>query len=314
MMNPLGIDPADLLALHYLLSERHVTRAAKRLGVTQSSMSHRLAKLRSDLGDELLVQDGNQLVLTARAESMAVPLSDAVSAVRRALLPAPVFVAACAEFEATLALPDILTLLLPRLSASLRAEAPGLALNVRSVPGDVNEFLSAGGRPLVVGPERFAGGATQVKRVGLLKFGVFFRKGHPLCRGKLTVKRWLSYPHIVVSIQNPTRNVISAELEKRGLCRNVGLVVPGFLAGLMVAAESDFVMNAPLSMAKEVTTRLGLVARPTPLSLDPVQISLLWHGREQSDPAHSWLRTKVHEFFAREFSTKRGAATGPFVT
>ena len=310
MMSPLGIDPADLLALHYLLSERHVTRAAKKLGVTQSSMSHRLAKLRSDLGDELLVQDGNQLVLTSRAESMADPLRDAVAAVRTALVPRAAFDAARAEFEATLALPDILTLLLPRLSASLSTEAPGLSLNVRSVPGDVSEFLSAGGRPLVVGPERFAGGATQVKRVGLLKFGVFFRKGHPLCREKLTVKRWLSYPHVVVSIQNPTSNVISTELEKRGLCRKVGLVVPGFLAGLLVAAESDFVMNAPLSMAKEVTKRLGLVARPMPLSLDPVQISLLWHGREQSDPAHSWLRARVHSFFAREFRTRSGAA-GP---
>lgn len=303
-MSTLGIDPADLLALHFLLTERHVTRAATKLGVTQSSMSHRLAKLRSDLGDELLVQDGNQLVLTARAESMAVPLSEAVMAVRTALLPATTFVAARAEFEATIALPDILTLLLPRLSATLRAEAPGLRLNVRSVPGDVNEFLSAGERALVVAPERFASAATQVKRIGLLKFGVFFREGHPLSRGKLTIKRWLSYPHVLVSIQNPTSNIISSELEKRDLCRKVGLVVPGFLAGLLVAAESDFVMNAPRAMAKDVTARLGLVARPLPLPVGPVQISLLWHGREQSDPAHSWLRAKVHAFFHAELRAR----------
>lgn len=305
-MNEIGIDPADLLALHFLLTERHVTRAAKKLGVTQSSMSHRLAKLRRDLGDELLFLDGNQLVPTARAESIAVPLSDALDAVRTALRPASAFVAKQAEFEGTIALPDILTLFLPRLISSLHAEAPGLQLNVRTVSGDLSEFLRGGGRPLVVAPEQFADQATRVKRIGLLKFGVFFRKRHVLSRGKLTVKRWLSHPHVLVSIQNPRANVISSELEKRGLRRNVGLVVPGFLAGLLVVAESDLVINAPISIASEVTERLGLVARRMPLPLEPVQISMLWHGRDQSDPAHNWLRGRVHAFFQAEFRARGG--------
>jgi DNA-binding transcriptional LysR family regulator len=306
MMMSLGIDPADLLALHLLLEERHVTRAAKKLGVTQSTMSHRLAKLRSDLGDELLVQDGSDMVLTARAREMSGPLSDAVAALRAALLPASAFDPKRAQFEATIALPDILTLLLPRLSAFLKEEAPGLLLNVRSLPGDLSEVLGGENRPLVIAPEQFANQAAQVKRIGLLKFGVFFRKGHPLSRGKLTVKRWLSHPHVVVSIQNPQSNRISLELEKRGHSRKIGLVVPGFLAGLLVVAESDLVMNAPISMAKEVTTRLGLIARPMPLPIEPVQLSLLWHGRDQSDPAHSWLRGRVHSFLQKEFKA-RGA-------
>lgn len=308
MMTSLGIDPADILALHLLLSERHVTRAAKMLGVTQSTMSHRLAKLRGDLNDDLLVPDGNELLRTARAEAMLGPLTEALAALQKALVSPSPFVPHLAQFTVTIVLPDILSLLLPRLRACLHAEAPSLQLNVRGLPRNLSEVMREDERTLVVAPEQFASPTTQVKRIGLLKFGVFFRDQHPLSTGRLTLKRWLSHAHVVVSIQNSQSNLISTELEKRGLTRQIGLVVPGFLAGLLVVADSDLLMNAPVLMARELTIRLGLVTRPLPLPVDPVQLSLLWHGKYQADPAHSWLRSRVHAFLQAELGARATAA------
>ena len=82
-----GLDATNLVALHVLLEERHVTRAARRLGITQSSMSHRLARLRETLEDPLFTRSSGGLVPTPRAESVAVPLRDALRALEAAVAP-----------------------------------------------------------------------------------------------------------------------------------------------------------------------------------------------------------------------------------
>jgi DNA-binding transcriptional LysR family regulator len=62
-----AIDLNLLVALRALLSERHVTRAAQRIGLSQSATSHALSRLRDLLGDPLLVRNGRELALTPRA-------------------------------------------------------------------------------------------------------------------------------------------------------------------------------------------------------------------------------------------------------
>ena len=57
-----------LLAVH---EEQSITRAALRLGVTQSAVSHLLDKLRAIVGDPLFVRAGRGIVATARADTLA---------------------------------------------------------------------------------------------------------------------------------------------------------------------------------------------------------------------------------------------------
>jgi len=63
------LDADLLMALHALLEELNVTQAAKRLGITQSSMSARLARLRTLFDDRLFVAalNGRGVVATPRA-------------------------------------------------------------------------------------------------------------------------------------------------------------------------------------------------------------------------------------------------------
>src|SRR5258706_15981261 len=62
------VDLNLLLALHALLAERHVTRAAKRCHLSQSAMSRALERLRQMLGDLLLVRSGRSYERTGRGE------------------------------------------------------------------------------------------------------------------------------------------------------------------------------------------------------------------------------------------------------
>ena len=84
-MNLGGVDLNLLVALDALLSERSVTRAAHRVGLSQPGMSNALARLRRLLGDPLLVRRGAVLVPTARAEALAGPVREALELIRGAI-------------------------------------------------------------------------------------------------------------------------------------------------------------------------------------------------------------------------------------
>ena len=73
-----GIDLNLLVALDAIMAERSVTRAGKRIGLTQPAMSAALARLRLLCGDELFVRGSGGLQPTPRAQDLAEPLSRAL--------------------------------------------------------------------------------------------------------------------------------------------------------------------------------------------------------------------------------------------
>src|SRR5258707_13756782 len=70
-MNMRNIDLNLLVTLDALISERSVSRAANRLGLTQAAVSHALRRLRDLFGDDLLMRSAGGLDLTARAIQLA---------------------------------------------------------------------------------------------------------------------------------------------------------------------------------------------------------------------------------------------------
>src|SRR5215208_2301644 len=111
-----GLDLNLALVLHALLAERRVSRAAKRLGLSQSATSHALSRLRSALGDPLVVRAPHGVVPTARALSIAAPLADGLELLEKSLLSPPRFDPATTARRFRIAATDYVEfLLLPRL-------------------------------------------------------------------------------------------------------------------------------------------------------------------------------------------------------
>ncbi len=292
-MYPQNLDPSQLVALHFLLAERSVSRAAKKMSISQSSMSHRLARLRKELGDPLLVRDGRSLVATKRAEAMALPLASAMRSLEEALAPQPEFSPSDFKGPVTLYLPDLLAPLLPSIARSLRQEAPSLELEVRMIPPQLAESLGDRRLAVALAPTDFAAPQLMTRKLSVLDFCVVARKGHPIFDCRLTTKRWLSFGHVVVEIENARKNVIGQTLKGKGLSRDVVLRVPSFLTGLLIVASSDHLMNAPRSLVQASMKSLRLQTCPAPLALPRVPFSMFWHERHHADPAHEWLRHKV---------------------
>lgn len=293
MLDLQDLDPANLVALHALLEERHVTRAAHRLGITQSSMSHRLGRLRNALHDPLFVRTKEGLAPTPRALSIQRPLREALEALHAAVAPPAAFDPRTTRWALSLAMPDLLVPLVPGLLADLATQAPMVDVRVSGVTPGLVEALATGTPSLALAPTSFVDERTIARPLGAVRFGVALREGHPLHEGPLSVARWLSYPHVVVCIGNERANVIGEELVRRRLERRVGVEVPSFLAGLLIVAGSDLVMNTPMPIASEVAARLGIVVREAPIPIPKVPFAMLWHARFQADPAHRWARELV---------------------
>jgi DNA-binding transcriptional LysR family regulator len=293
MLDLKDLDPSNLMALHALLEERQVTRAARRLGITQSSMSHRLGRLRRDLKDPLFVHTKAGLAPTPRAQAIQRPLRDALEALRAAVAPPALFDPRTSRWSLSLAMPDLLVPLVPGLLADLASQAPTVDVRVSSVMPGLVEALSTGKPALALAPTSFVDEGTMARPLGAIRFGVATRKGHPLHDGPLTAARWLSYPHVVVRIGNDQANVVEEALARRRLVRRVGVEVPSFLAGLLIVASSDLVMNTPIPIAHEVAARLGLVVCAAPIPIPKVPFALLWHPRFHAASPHRWARELV---------------------
>jgi DNA-binding transcriptional LysR family regulator len=289
-----AIDDLPLLAaLDALLTERHVTRAAGRLGITQSSMSHHLARLRARFGDELLVRSGRAMTLTPRAEAMATPLRESLDAVRRAVAEQPPFDPGTTTRTFTLATPDLLAPALPDLLAVMRAHAPASSLQVLAPPAEAPAALASNGCELFLGPAPASAAGVVQRRLGSVHWCVLARRGHPAAKGRLTVAAWARYPHVVVRSGNASPNRVARALERAGVERRVGVEVPGFLAAPWVVASTDMLFTAPRELVGEIACALDLVALAPPIALPAVAVAAMWHERVNGDAGHRWLRGLV---------------------
>lgn len=285
-------DPADLVALDVLLRRRSVSAAARELGVTQSAMSHTLARLRARFDDPLLVRAGRGLVPTVRAEGMAPRLREAIEALSAAVA-APRFEPAEARRSFRLAMPDygelvLLPALLPRLAA-----APGVDLVVVRAP-DAFEALAGGAVDLVIQPRRPEDDRAGLRTRVLFRDGFVcvVRPGHPLAEVP-DLDHFVAARHLLVAPRGSFGGIVDDALAARGLRRRTVVAAPSFVAAPYLVARSDLVLTLAERVARLVAPGLGLRVLPHPLELPLFSTSMIWHDRADGDPGHGWLREQL---------------------
>jgi DNA-binding transcriptional LysR family regulator len=297
-MNEMHLPALDLnllVALDALLLERNVTRAAERIGITQSAMSHSLSRLRGLTGDPLLVRGAGGMVATPRGEALAPPVRQALELVASALRPPEAFDPRSAKLRMRIATSDYGELiLLPALVRRLEEEAPGVELRLVPHGEEAATPLAAGVADLVIAP---VGRSEEVPQVFARKlfdetFVSVVRRGHPLADKKLTLARFAAASHALISPRGKEGSFVDDALARLGLSRRVAVTVPHFLVAPHIVATTDLVLTLAARVATMLADPLKLVVLTPPreLELAGFRMSLLWHERTQSDPAHRWLR------------------------
>ncbi|MGN8247853.1 LysR family transcriptional regulator [Pseudomonas sp. SMV7] len=288
------IDLNLLLALHALLCEKHVTRAALRLHRSQPAVSHALAQLRKHFDDPLLVRQHGHMVLTSRAQSLVGPLQDALNTLN-GLLAAPQFDPAKAQRRFRLSLSDYASrIILPPLLRHLRQVAPGvdLAISQASREAMLAQLLD-GELDLAMGlfpapPEEittealFADDFISVADCQVLP-----------ASGGLALEDWLARPHVLMAMRPDAFDEIERALAALGLRRRIALALPHWSAAVEVLAGTDLILTVARRAAGSLQQHPTLRQFTPPLTIAPFDYQQAWHIRKNNDPGHRWLRETV---------------------
>lgn len=296
------VDVNLLVALDALARERSVTRAAQRAGVSQSAMSHTLRRLRELFDDPLLVRGRGGMVLTPRAEALAIPLRSGLVSLARTLTQPHPFEPEAARRTFRIVSPDLFdVLVLPTLLRRLASEAPGIDLAVVPMPTRLADSLETGEVDLAIYPvlldaEPFEDGVhvdSELQQRTLFRDSLrcFLRNQHPALskHRRLSLRAYIALSHILVSPSGEGPGVVDRVLLGQDLERRIALRVPHFASALTIAAQSDLVLTAPRSLS-ECPTASTLACQTAPLELPEHAVTMRWHPRFTEDPAHRWLR------------------------
>jgi DNA-binding transcriptional LysR family regulator len=290
------IDLNLLTVLDALLSERSVTRAAAKLGLSQPAASNALARLREVLSDPLLVRTRRGMTPTARALALEAPLRDALGRLAHALLQTGEFEAGQAHREFTLSATDYVQfVLLGGLMKTIGRDAPGVVLHVQPMAFDsAASELEAGNLDLVLS-------GVSARQQGLHRRTLFhdrivcmLARDHPYANGALTLERYLELSHIEVHTGTGP-GLADQTLAKLGKARRLALTVPHFLVTPFVMPGSDYCFTLAERIALPMAKLLPLKVFPLPFEVRRVTVWAYWHERMHGDPAHAWLRHTIAE-------------------
>ena len=292
-----------LVALDALLSERSVTRAAARVGLRQSAMSHALARLRVVFADELLTRAPDGMRPTPRAVALEAPVRAALTQIQALVAMPRAFDPATSEQVFRIALPDsVEVLLMPQLLDHLCRHAPGIRLRLHSLvdPAKTLEELDAGRIDLAIGLGSFPLGRTHHKRRALLTetYLCVFNAGLIGVTPPISLADYVRVPHVLTSLREGERGVVDDALGAIGMARSIALITPRFLAVPFLVRGAPVVATMFSQLARRFASTLGLSLSPPPVALPEISISLLWHASYDRDPAHLWLRQTISRLAA----------------
>ncbi len=296
MSNP---DLNLLLTLDAVLAEGSVARAAKRLRLSPSAMSRALARLRETTGDPLLVRAGRGLVPTPRAIELRDQVGQLVLDAQKVLRPSETFNPKQLTRTFTIRTREgFVENFGPALISRISKEAPSVRLYFLQKPNKESESLRDGTVDLETGVVEMTT-SPEVHTQALFKdryIGVV-RMGHPLCKGKITTARYAEGRHICVSLQGREKGPFDEAIMLLGLVNENAAIVGGFSSALALARATDLIANVPERHTGYL--RAGMHSFPLSFPIPEFTVSMLWHPRLNTDPAHRWLRSCVKDACAK---------------
>jgi len=292
-----------LVALDALLEERNVTRAARRIGLTQSGMSAALAQLRQVFDDPLFTRTRGGVEPTLRALELADPLRRGLAALGELFAGPADFDPATSAERFTLAMNDYAELvLLPPLVRSLAESAPGVSLQVLPVWGEAQGLATGEVDVAVLSPSpRFPPSHLSEPLLDD-EFVCIARRGHPRVGRRLTLDAYLEESHVLVTQEVGAIGSADHVLARMGRTRRIGARVPRFFMVPALVAETDLLGLIDSRVARYFAHHLPLRLLPPPLSFpktDAWAYHLVWHPRSDRDPARRWLRDEIVQVAAR---------------
>lgn len=301
------IDLNLLLVFDVLMAECSVTRAAGRLGRTQSAVSHALARLREQLDDPLMVKSGGRMVPSPFAEGLVGEVRLVLSHVQRILVPPRAFEPASTTRHFRVAIPDFNDSIFPLLAARVRREAPHAVLEWVTRDERAAVAVAEGQIDLAVVPavQTLPDGVAGSGRLPL-SWASFVRQGHPAIK-QWNKAAWSKWPHVSVRVGSPFASPVETAANRVAGKRQIAVWVPHFSAVAPLLAQTDLIATLPMLIMLDRLEHYGLRALKSPIKVEPMPHRLIWSARLAKDPGLCWLRDRVEQVLTEVIAAAEAA-------
>lgn len=284
-----------LVALDALLAERSVSLAADRICLSQSATSSALGRLREYFADDLLVQKGRQMVLTARAEGLVEPVRAVLEQIRSTIAVPPPFDPAISDRSIRIMASDYITeVLLASAMTDLQREAPGMRFEIQSLTEVLLESLERGAVDLLITID-YAISADHPSQILFEDdYVVVGWNGNPAMAGPMTKELYFELGHVTARFGRARVSAFEdwfVRRQKRQ--RRIEIVTHSFLSmpGLVIGSNRIATMHRRL--ATRMADYLPLTLREVPMDIPPIRESIQWHISTNNDPAIRWVVERI---------------------
>ena len=295
-MNGIDIAKIDLNLLksfQALIKERHVGRAATKMNVSQSAMSHSLSRLRKAFDDELFTRTARGMEPSARALEIGQKLTTILDQVD-ALFVADEFDPKAVNKRFRIQTHSyIAATYMPVLLAKIQRISPHLVFDLQSINQASYEQLDSGKTDMIIGAgldarERF-GQALFIEDELLC----LLDKRHPALQ-EWTAENIFNYPHVKLTLLEDHNDPVTIYGHKNGFAqRQIGLYTETLHIQSAFLAGTELIAFIPATLARQAAVNNSLKIMACPFKLPTLQVKGIWNSRHENDVVHSWIRSQL---------------------
>jgi DNA-binding transcriptional LysR family regulator len=278
-----------------IYAEGGITRAGRRLNLSQPAISHALGRLRDMFDDPLFTRHGRVMTPTPLARRMIEPIRQSLQGLEVTLNTADRFDAGSAVKHFTVGMRDVVeSVVLPGLMRATARSAPRVDISiVRAERRELERELSAGTLDAAIDVLLPLPEEIRRQRLGAEWLTVVARRRHPKMRGELDLETYLAQQHILVSSRRRGLSAEDFELGRHNLRRRVRLRCQNYFAACRVVSETDLLLTMPTRYAHILNAQFNNRLLPFPLDAPAFDTYVYWHANAEADPANAWLRHQL---------------------
>jgi DNA-binding transcriptional LysR family regulator len=294
------LDGALLLIFRELMRQRRTTVVAERLGLTQSAVSHALARLRDLFDDQLFVRRPNGLEPTQRAHEIAPRIEELIRLTDATLDTGKAFDPLETQRTFRIGGGDFMSALIAApLLHHFERDAPNASFVFRFALGqEALEALQRDEIDVAVGRLTDRDNEFAVERLYDEQYCVVARRNHPRISGSIDVSLFSELGHVIIALGNDLEQLGDNTLKRLNIERRMVAAVPRFLTAFTLVAQSDAILTVQRRLAERYAEAFQLQVLDVPYPTESFQVVAVKRRQDSGDPMINWLIEKVRQSVA----------------
>ena len=294
-MDASNFDLNLLVVFNAIYEEKSLTRAGRKLRLTQPAISHSLNRLRSAFNNQLFVRHGHQMVPTPLAEKLRVNAQEILGLTEKMLAGWESFELSRSRRTFLIGIQDYpLLAVLPALMEIINKNAPAINIKTSHLRKEDRKIaLEEGKLDMVIGVHQEFGSNISQQYLFSDREVCIMRKDHPDIMSTLTMEQYIAAEFISLSVSEYEEQAIDVKLKEIGIKRKIRLIVENEVTIPHLIAKTDLLANVVDLVANTFAPWLPIKIMHIPIPITDIKFYQYWHTRHQKEPAHVWLRQTI---------------------